>query len=474
MNQQTLLGTFALTLSLTLTAQATTKNEILVKLAAPISVQSLSQTMEAAGLKAEPVFGQWVKIDLASTKTMAMQNRIQNFLNSSSVIYSQPNFKLNVFRNPSVTSAMKAQAAVKEDIDPAAGEIRDNPAIPSVPSQTAGKDPQMAKQWGMLDNGVEAAWKINTGAPIIVAVIDTGVDYTHEDLVGQMWRNTKEIADNNIDDDNNGYVDDIVGWDMLSDDNKPYDMYSSNLMDILNGANPGHGTHCAGSIGAAVNNSKGIVSVAPNTKIMAIRFIGDEGGTTTAAVKGIKYAVDNGAKILSNSWGSEGEDSENPDENKMLVEAIQYAMDHDVLFIAAAGNSSRNNDTDKLKAYPASYEHENIVAVAAIDSANRIASFSNFGAKSVDLGAPGVKIMSTVPGSRYQDAISEILGANWDGTSMAAPYVAGAAALYWSSHPGKNFKEVKDAILASVKPIAGLTGKTLTGGKLSVEELMKK
>jgi thermitase len=389
------------------------------------------------------------------------------------VVYSQPNYKLNVFKNPSLKK-FAGLRTLDETPNEAPNEIRDNPAIPPVPSQQSGKDPQMAKQWGMIDNGVEAAWAISTGAPIIVAVIDTGVDYTHEDLVGQMWRNTKEIPDNNIDDDNNGYVDDIVGWDMLSDDNKPYDMYSSNLMDILNGKNPGHGTHCAGTIGAAVNNSKGIVSVSPNTKIMAIRFIGDEGGTTTAAVKGIKYAVDNGAKVLSNSWGSEGEDSEDPNENKMLVEAIQYAMDHDVLFVAAAGNSSRNNDTDKLKAFPASYEHENIIAVAAIDSGNRIASFSNFGAQSVDLGAPGVKIMSTVPGSRYQDAISEILGANWDGTSMAAPYVAGAAALYWSAHPEKNFKEVKDAILGSTKSIAGLTGKTLTGGKLSVEELMKK
>lgn len=481
MNQLSIFGALALTLSLSTTtlvanatvAQAKTSNEILVKLAAPISVQSLSHTMEAAGLKAEPVFGQWVKVDLSSTKTMAMQTRLQNFLNGSSVVYSQPNYKLNLLRNPSITPAMKAMAAA-QNIATDANEIRDNPAIPPAPTQTAGKDPQMAKQWGMIDSGVEAAWKISTGAPIIVAVIDTGVDYTHEDLAGQMWRNPKEIPDNGIDDDSNGFIDDIVGWDMLSDDNKPYDMYSSNLGDILNGANPGHGTHCAGTIGAAVNNSKGVVSVAPNTKIMAIRFIGDEGGTTAAAVRGIKYAVDNGAKILSNSWGSEGEDSEDPNENKMLVEAIQYAMDHDVLFVAAAGNSSRNNDTDKLKAFPASYEHENIIAVAAIDSANKIASFSNFGAKSVDLGAPGVKIMSTVPGSRYQDAISEILGANWDGTSMAAPYVAGTAALYWSNHPGKNFKEVKDAILASVKSIAGLTGKTLTGGKLSVEELMKK
>ncbi len=463
-------------LALAFTAAAQAKStEILVKLASPISAYNLSSQMESAGLTAKPIFGQWVKVDVSSAKNAWAQDRLQNFLNSSSVVYSQPNYKLDVFKNPTLKKFAGQNFTTLDEKNPAGPkDPRDNPAVPSIPSQTPGKDPQFAKQWGMTDNGVEAAWKISVGAPIIVAVIDTGVDYTHEDLVGQMWRNEKEIDGNGIDDDKNGYTDDVVGWDTLSNDNKPYDLASTNLMDILNGANPGHGTHCAGSIGAAVNNSKGIISIAPNTKIMALRFIGDEGGSTAGAVEAIKYAVDNGAKILSNSWGSEGEDSEDPNDSIILKEAIQYALDHDVLFVAAAGNSSRNNDTDAKKAFPASYEHENIIAVAAINSANGIASFSNFGAKSVDLGAPGVKIMSTVPGNRYQDVISEILGATWDGTSMAAPYVSGAAALYWSTHPELTSKQVKAAILASVKPLPSLSTKTLTGGKLSVEELMKK
>ena len=462
-------------LALTFTASAQAKStEILVKLAAPISTQSLSTQMESAGFSAKPVFGQWVKIDTSSAKNAWAQNRLQSFLSSASVVYVQPNYKLDIFRNPTLNKLRTQKFATLEDNKDKPKDPRDNPAFPSVPSLTPGKDPQSAKQWGMADVGVEAAWKISVGAPIIVAVIDTGVDYTHEDLAGQMWHNEKEIDGDGIDNDGNGYIDDIVGWDTLSHDNKPYDLAATSLTDILNGANPGHGTHCTGTIGAAVNNSKGVISIAPNTKIMALRFIGDEGGSTAGAVEAIKYAVDNGAKILSNSWGSEGEDSEDPNDSKILKEAIQYALDHDVLFVAAAGNSSRNNDTDKLKAFPASYEHDNIIAVAAINSSNQIASFSNFGAKSVDLGAPGVKIMSTVPGNRYQDSISEILGANWDGTSMAAPYVAGAAALYWSSHPTLTYKEVKAALLSSVKPIPSLAGKTLTGGKLSVEELMKK
>ena len=325
----------------------------------------------------------------------------------------------------------------------------------------------------MVDNGVQNAWKINPGQKIIVAVIDTGVDYTHEDLLPNMWRNEKEIPNNGIDDDGNGYIDDIVGWDFLSNDNKPYDLASSDLGDLLRGGNPGHGTHCAGNVAARGNNGKGIAGVNPNAEIMALRFIGDEGGSTEGAIGAIRYAVDNGAKVLSNSWGSEGEDPNEAEQNKALQDAIQYALDKNVLFIAAAANSGRNNDTDAKKAFPASYPHDNIISVAAIDSANKIASFSNYGATTVDIGAPGVKIFSTVPGNKYSDTVIDLMGATWDGTSMACPHVAGAAAFYWSAHPEKTWQEVKAAILASAKKIPSLTGKTLTGGKLSVEELMK-
>jgi thermitase len=170
---------------------------------------------------------------------------------------------------------------------------------------------------------VQNAWKINPGTgSMIVAVINTNIDYTHEDLLPNMWRNTKEIPDNNIDDDNNGFVDDIVGWDFLSNDNKPYDLAATSLGDLLNGGNPGHGTHCAGNVAARGNNGKGISGVAPNAQIMALRFIGNEGGTTADAVKAIHYAVDNGAKVLSNSWGSDGEDSDDASENQALKDSI--------------------------------------------------------------------------------------------------------------------------------------------------------
>ena len=325
--------------------------------------------------------------------------------------------------------------------------------------------------------GLENALKINRGNKIIVAIIDTGVDYTHEDLVGNMWRNPKEIPDNQIDDDKNGYIDDIIGWDFISNDNKPYDLAATNVMDLLNGGNPGHGTHCAGNVAAVGNNSKGVTGVAPNAQIMALRFIGGEGGTTADAVKAIKYAVDNGAKVLSNSWGSEGDDPADAAGNLALQEIIKYAQDKNVLFIAAAGNGHQgvgyDNDSDPKPGIPASYKIDNIVSVAAVDSTYHLGAFSNWGAKTVHIAAPGVKVFSTTVGSKYSDVVIDILGANWDGTSMACPHVAGAAALYWSIHPEKNWHDVKMALLNSAKPISAAQGKMVSNGKLNIESLMK-
>jgi subtilisin family serine protease len=329
----------------------------------------------------------------------------------------------------------------------------------------------------MNDIGVENAWKINRGNKIIVAVIDTGVDYTHEDLLPNMWRNPREIPDNGIDDDNNGFVDDVIGWDFLDKDNKPYDLAAANLGDLLNGGNPGHGTHCAGNVAAKGQNGKGISGVAPNAQIMALRFIGNKGGTTADAVLAIKYAVDNGAKVLSNSWGSEGEDPADGDSNQALRDAVQYAADHDVLFVAAAGNGHQgkgyDNDTDAQPGYPASYPNDNIISVAAIDVNNNFGSFSNWGRQTVDIAAPGVKVFSTTVTGKYSDQVIPLLGANWDGTSMACPHVAGAAALYWSVHPEKTYAQVKEAILNSAVKIPVASGKLVSEGKLSVENLMK-
>lgn len=358
----------------------------------------------------------------------------------------------------------------------------DNPAIPSAGSGGSGADPHFSNQWGMNQIGVKDAWsKSGQGSDsVVVAVIDTGVDYTHEDLVDNMWRNPGEIPGNNIDDDGNGYVDDVVGWDFVSKDNKPYDFTTSVWDMLFGGGNPGHGTHCAGNVAARADNGKGVVGVAPNVKIMAIRFLSEKGqGTIADAVEAVKYGIDNGANVLSNSWGSEGDDPNDP-ATEMLKDAIRLAESKNILFVAAAGNGHQgrgyDNDNDSRPAYPASYDMDTIVSVAAIDETGNLGSFSNWGARGVDLAAPGVKVFSTMVGNKYSDIVIDIPGmvtATWDGTSMAAPHVSGAAALYLSKHPNASFREVKEALIRSVKRTSVLSSKTVSGGQLDVKALMQ-
>jgi len=466
--------TTALSLTIGLSVSAASAEDLLIKVASPVSTERAAQTMSANGLKTQVIMPQWL-----SVKGNVTLSQLKGLKESGQILHVQKNYKLNVYKNPSLVAAQKNPALQKmmqqKAIHTMAPSTRpDNLPFPATPISAQGADPLFSKQWGMVSNDLENVWKVFPGKEIVVAVIDTGVDYTHEDLAANMWKNTKEIPDNGVDDDNNGYIDDIVGWDTLDNDNKPYDLASDNMTDLFRGANPGHGTHCAGNVAAVGNNGKGIAGIHPSAKIMALRFIGDSGGSTEGAIKAIRYAVDNGAKILSNSWGSEGEDPNEADMNQALRDAVQYAQDKGVLFIAAAANSGKDNDKPAAPAYPASYPHDNIISVAAIDSKDGLADFSNYGATTVDIGAPGVKIFSTVPTKvKYADEVIPLM-ANWDGTSMAAPHVSGAAALYWSEHPEKTWQEVKAAILESAKPIPSLAGKTLTGAKLAVDELMKR
>lgn len=448
--------------------------DLLIKVASPVSTKHAANYFSAQGLTAEPLTENWLRV-----RGDVTQAQFRNFVESRSVVHVQKNYKIVLRENFALKNALAAYLAQHPEAKQAPfAAAQDNPAIPGVPTNTAGSDPLFSKQWGMKDIGVEAAWKLSPGTNnIIVAVIDTGVDYTHEDLLPNLWRNSKEIPDNNIDDDNNGYVDDTIGWDFVSKDNKPYDLAATSLGDLLNGGNPGHGTHCAGNVAARGQNSKGVSGVAPNAQIMSLRFLGDKGGTTADAVLAIKYAVDNGAKVLSNSWGSEGDDPDDAANNQALKDSVQYAADHDVLFVAAAGNGHQgkgyDNDTDPKPGVPASYDHDNIISVAALDVADKFGSFSNWGRRTVDIGAPGVKVFSTTVSNKYSDTVIPMLGANWDGTSMACPHVAGAAALYWSTHPEKTYKQVKEAIMNSAKKITAAEGKLVSNGKLDVLNLMK-
>ncbi len=475
---------------LTLNAQA---DDLLIKVKKGTAEKMVSRFTLLGNTQAEALTDTWIHLKGPS---MQQINQMRVQLGSDSILYVQPNYKLVMYGNyksqdPVIRSmALQKMQEVSGDnpIDDLFPKAADNPAIPAAPSQSTGSDPLISSQWGMLDIGARSAWNVTKGNPnIVVAVIDTGVDYTHEDLLPNMWRNPGESGNsketNGIDDDKNGYIDDVVGWDFAYNDSKPYDLSTSNPFElIISGGNPGHGTHCAGNVAARGDNGKGISGVAPNVRIMAIRFLTEKGqGTTEGAIKSIKYAVDNGAKVLSNSWGSEGDDPKEGQLNQALKDIIKYAQDKGVLFIAAAGNGHQgagyNNDTDPRPGVPASYDNENIISVAALDSNNQLGSFSNWGARTVDIGAPGVKVFSTVPGNQYQDTVINLpdfgLVATWDGTSMATPHVAGAAALYWSAHPEKSWSEVKAALLNTAAKIPAMAGKSVSGGKLNVDALLR-
>lgn len=446
------------------------RQDLLIKLAPGFT------EFQMQGAKVEQLSESWVRVQTPHNVS------IQSLEKNPAVEFVQPNYKITLLEDYSIQDSLRKAALAKMlSRNPPLRDLAkaDNPMIPDAPQTTTGADPLFAKQWGMLDIGVTDAWKKTKGnEEVVVAVIDTGVDYTHEDLLPNLWRNSAEIPNNGIDDDGNGYVDDEIGWDFVSNDNKPYDLAMDPIDILFKGGNPGHGTHCAGNVAARGDNGKGVAGVAPNVKIMSLRFISEKGqGTTADAIKAVRYAVDNGAKIMSNSWGSEGEEAGSP-ENQALRDAVQYAQDNGVLFVGAAGNGHKgvgyDNDTDARPAYPASYDHDIIISVAALDVNNNLGSFSNWGAKTVDIGAPGVKVFSTVVDQGYTDVVIDKFGfkATWDGTSMATPHVAGAAALYWSANPTKTWQEVKAAIIGSAKGISAMNGKSVSGGKLDVKALM--
>lgn len=476
----------------------TPEGDYLVKIAKEVkstTISTLSERLPTGTQINDLKFEGWVHVQLPQAQGPAVQSSKITILSQPGVLFIQPNYRIRLLEDYRLRDEKQRQALLSLMKTNAGGGgfgqvPDDNPAIPATGSGGYGADPLFNNQWGMNQIGVKDGWKMSKGNPdLIVAVLDTGVDYTHEDLVDNMWRNSGEMgrdmqgrdkATNGVDDDKNGYIDDIVGWDFAAKDNKPYDMTTSIFEMLMGGGNPGHGTHCAGNVAARSDNGKGIAGVAPHVKIMALRFITEKGqGTTADAVAALNYAAKMGAKVTSNSWGSEGEGDPNDPENKALRDVIRSAEQQGVLFVAAAGNGHNgvgyNNDTDAKPGYPASYDDDIIISVAAVDEAGALGSFSNWGARTVDLGAPGVKVFSTTVANNYSDKVIDFAGiqANWDGTSMATPHVAGAAALYWSLHPEATWRDVKNAILTSVKRTSTMQGKSTSGGVLDVSNLMR-
>lgn len=392
--------------------------EFVVKLRPQLSVQSdskqtLSRTLQAFIKTSIPELNLVViKRPVFETKSLVLQQLSQN----PNVEYVEPNFIYRINRTPN--------------------------------------DPLLSRLWGLnntgavdssgqagtpgIDVSAPQAWDIQTGSEnVLVAVIDTGVNYNSSDLAGNLWVNEAEKnGKQGIDDDNNGVVDDIHGANFV-DANRP----TGNPLD-----DHGHGSHCSGTIAARGDDGAGLVGVAWRAKIMGVKFLSAAGGgTLEGAVQAILYANKMGAKILSNSWGGGGF-------SQALLEAIQKTNESGSLFVAAAGNESNNNDSSPT--YPAAYDVANILAVAAIDNKGQLASFSNYGRNKVHVGAPGVNVLSLTT-SGYE---------SWSGTSMAAPHVSGVAVLLASQFPEMSGLEMKQRIISTAKPVRSLKKRVSSGG----------
>ncbi|HUG03750.1 MAG TPA: S8 family peptidase [Steroidobacteraceae bacterium] len=325
--------------------------------------------------------------------------------------------------------------------------------------------------WGMYGNtskpsnqyGSQAGdAQSNDCSSVWVGIIDEGYMFTHADLSANAGKNPGETGTaangsnretNGVDDDGNGLIDDVRGWDFVNNDNSVFD-----------GLADDHGTHVAGTIGGVGNNSQGVSGVCWTIKLLNAKFLGNNGGTTANAIKSVDYFTDLKKRhslnmiATSNSWGGGGF-------SQGLTDAIKRANDAGMLFVAAAGNSSVDCDTSS-SCYPAEYGNANIIAVASLDSNGAMSSFSNWGAKTIDIGAPGRGIISTVPVRSRGNIVGGY--ASYSGTSMATPHVSGAAALYKQRNPSATASQVKSAIMNSTQSTTSLNGRVVSNGRLDV------
>lgn len=384
----------------------------------------VSDDFSAEGLKGM----QMIDVDTS----ISVEKAIEELNKSSYVAYAEPNYviQLSLPSEPELPNNTTAESFSAESVS------------------GAPNDPRFSEQWALsntgqtggtsgADIGALSAWSVTTGSDsIVVAVIDTGVDYTHPDLAANIWTNPGEIAGNGIDDDGNGYIDDVHGWDFINNDNDPMD-------------DNGHGTHCAGVIGAVGNNGIGVSGIDQKVKIMPLKFLRADGsGDVAASLNAIAYARKMGADVISCSWGGTAK-------SQALEDAISST---NVLFACAAGNSGVN--TDIIPQYPSCFTEAQIISVAASNTKDGIPSYSNYGPVSVDVAAPGDGILSLYPtslGSQYM---------SMKGTSMATPHVAGLAALLLSQKSSLTPAELKSLIMSNVDTISAWSGKTVTGGRI--------
>ena len=372
-------------------------------------------------------------LDNADAETVAKQYAAMTDL----VVYAEPNFKIQ--------------------LDDPTKTITSKDLLQREPIEARPNDPKFAEQWALnnlgQDGGKERAdidalkaWlKTRGSSEIVVAVLDSGVDYTHPDLVANIWFRPDNVPQ--YKDDEIGTFNDFRGFNAAENFSDPMD-------------DNGHGTHCAGIIGAEGDNDEGIAGVNWNVEIMPLKFMGRGGfGTTKDAIEAINYAIDrkrNGVnvRVINASWGSTMY-------SKALEDAIRAAGEEGILFVAAAGNATTNND--KRPHYPSNYNLPNVISVAATDKNDNLTSFSNFGLKTVHIAAPGKDIMSTWLNDDYREA---------SGTSMAAPQVAGVAALILASEPKLSVEKLRERILKSVDKIDSLNGKVENGGRINAAKAL--
>ena len=409
--------------------------EVLVKFRPDVSLAEIKKVVMKNNDQIEDIFQQekgWFSIDdldNADAQTVAEQYAQMSDL----VLHAQPN---DVITLDDPTS-----------ISPKDLLLRRNDANPIQPN-----DPMFKEQWALDNNGQGGgkekadlsalkAWaKTQGSSDVIVAVLDSGVDYTHPDLVANMWLRPDNVPQ--YKDDELGTFNDLHGFNATDNQSDPMD-------------DNGHGTHCSGIIGAEGDNDEGIAGINWKVQIMPLKFMGRGGfGTTKDAIEAINYAIDRKQKgvnvrVINASWGS-------TQYSKALEDAIRAAGEAGILFVAAAGNNGTNND--RYKHYPSNYELPNVISVAALDRNDQLASFSNFGVKTVHIAAPGKDIISTWLNDSYREA---------SGTSMATPYIAGTAALILASEPKLSVEKLRERILQSADKIDSLNGKIENGGRIN-------
>ena len=373
-----------------------------------------------------------------SSELVGVDSKVIKFINShKDVDYAEQNFPV------------KLNTTYSNETDPLYGVLwgLDN----NGQERTSGRGDYRQGVSG-ADINVQEAWELSRGNErVVVAVFDTGIDPNHRDLVSNLWTNKNEIPGNGIDDDRNGYIDDLQGWDYCANDGSISDR-------------SGHGTHVSGTIAATGGNGIGIVGVAPNVSIMTLKILpGDffEGlfcqANDLEIARAIRYAADNGADVMNHSWGCRYPGTDKCSESRTLNRAFRYAEERDVVFVYAAGNDAMDSDKKRVNFWASDFD--NGIAVAATDRSDTLADFSNTGRRSVHISAPGVAIASTWPGNRYKYL---------PGTSMASPHVAGAAALIRSMESSLTAAQVKELLLSTSDKRESLLSRTSSGGRLNI------